>query len=288
MADTSVARARAVIRRLLPDGRHAAARAPVDEARVIERASHITKLTLLEVFPLYPFLLGRDRMNVVEVGGHIGLWCEAFHDVFGHRIGSYRAYEPMPGNATAFRRRLAEHMTGHTVELTQACVGDARSPATIHYSDPVTPLASVAVRSMQAASTTIDHDKSLTVSQVMLDDELGGRRVDLVKIDTEGYEWNVLQGARRCIDSGVIDNVFFEFGAHQGHLGQSFRQFFDFFHERGWRVFRQQVGRAYFGLNEIRRCGAQFEDFSSMWMILASRHGPSEEYRGPRVTGRIN
>lgn len=61
-----------------------------------------------------------------------------------------------------------------------------------------------------------------------LDDEIK-ESVDVVKIDTEGYEWNVLEGATEVIDSGRVDNVYFEFGPYQGHLGQTFRQFLDFF-----------------------------------------------------------
>ena len=107
-----------------------------------------------------------------------------------------------------------------------------------------------------------------------------------MKVDTEGYEWDVIAGMTGAIDDGLVDNVFFEFGGHQGHLGQSFRQFWDYFDSRSRRLFQQTVSRNYFGLNEITAYDERLEDFSSMWMILASRVGPSEGYRGPRVVGR--
>lgn len=269
----------------------------MDEARIIEKSFHVSKLKLLEVFPLYPFLHGRDHLRIVEVGGNVGQWCEAFHDVFGHRVASYRAYEPMPGNTQQFRTRLKKYRTIHArlkerltnskTELIEACVGDNPGKVKIHYDEEVTPLASVAVPYMAWGNAVIDNKHQKLVPQVTLDGEIT-RPVDLVKIDTEGYEWNVLQGATGIIDSGLVDNIYFEFGGHQGHLGQSFQQFFDFFTERGWQVFRQTVGRNYFGLNAIRKYSPQFEDFSSMWMVLASRRGASEEYDGPRVVGRIN
>jgi FkbM family methyltransferase len=258
-----------------------------DEARIIEKSFHINKLALLEVAPLYPFLYGRERLDVIELGGNVGLWCEAFHDVFGHRVGSYVSYEPMPGNVARFRRRLQEHMGGARVNLVQKCVGSEKGEVTLHYDKEVTTLASVVVPYIEFRKLVIDNKYSRRVPQVRLDDEVTGH-VDLVKVDTEGYEWDVLQGARGVIDSELVDNVYFEFGAHQGHLGQSFQQFFDFFAERGWKVFRQTVSRNYFGLNEVRRYEERLEDFSSMWMILASRLGIPDDYRGPRVFGRFN
>jgi FkbM family methyltransferase len=259
----------------------------VDETRLVEKSFHVTKLKLLEVFPLYPFLYGRDGVRVVEVGGNVGLWCEAFWDVFGDRIADYHAFEPMPANLARFEERLRDHMPDAKVVLHPQCVGDTTGTVTIHYDNPVTTLASVPVEKMEFRGNVIDNRHSMAVPQVRLDDAADGH-VDLVKIDTEGYEWNVLHGAEGLIRDGLIDNIYFEFGAHQGHLGQSFRQFFDFLTGYGYRIFRQTVSRNYFGLNEIRRCGEQFEDFSSMWMILASRTGVPDDYQGPRVVGRIN
>ena len=257
----------------------------MNEARVIEKSFHVTKLKLLEVFPLYPFLHGREKLDVIEVGANTGLWCEAFHDVFGHRIRSYRAFEPMPGNLAQFERRLAQHMPTADVELVAACAGASAGDVTIHYDKDVTTLASVVVSHMKWRNLTIDNSHEMVVPQVRLDDVLT-EPVDLVKVDTEGYEWDVIAGMTGAIDDGRVDNVFFEFGGHQGHLGQSFRQFWDYFESRGWRLFRQTVSRNYFGLNEIAAYDERLEDFSSMWMILASRVGPSEGYHGPRVVGR--
>lgn len=263
------------------------------EARVIERSYHIAKLTLLEVMPLYPFLSGRDRLRVIEVGANTGLWCEAFDDVYGHRVASYTALEPMPGNVARLRQRLTDHLPGNRVTVLEACAGDAAGEVELHFDREVTTLASVAVAHLDDAQgrRMFDLASSRVVPQVRLDDLIGpDEHVDMIKIDTEGYEWQVLEGLSGSIDAGRVDNVFLEFGRHQGHLGQTFEQFFDFFHARGWRVYRQMVGRNYFGLNHISRYHPRFEEemTSSMCMVLGSRLGPDPDYRGPRLTGAIN
>jgi FkbM family methyltransferase len=189
----------------------------------------------------------------------------------------------MPGNVERLRHRCKD--LSLSVDITQCCIGDSVGEVTIHYDRDVTALASVVVSRMQRQNQIIDNCHQLQVPQTTLDEVITSS-VDIVKVDTEGYEWNVLLGAEKSFDQ--LDNLYFEFGAHQGHLGQSFRQFFEFFADRGYRLYQQTVSRNYFGLNEIRHYEPKLEDFSSMWMILASRLGPAETYRGPRVVGRLN
>jgi FkbM family methyltransferase len=262
-----------------------------DHKRFLEQTFHLTKLTLLEIGPLVPFLGDRDELNVLEVGGNVGLWCECFHNVFGPQIASYEAFEPMPGNIALFKDRLARYMPQAKVDIVEACAGDAQGRVTIHFDAEVTTLASVPVTEVHRAdgSLLVSNQLSREVDQIRLDDRITSH-VDLIKIDTEGYEWNVIAGMSEAIDAGLVDNIYFEIGRHQAELGQSFQQFYDFFHERGWQVYRQVVGRNYFGLNEIRRYAPRFEEelLGSMFMILATRTGESPSYVGPRVTGKAN
>lgn len=256
--------------------------------RDLETAFHIPKLTLLEVGPLVPFLMDRDRITCIEVGGNIGLWCEAFHNVFAGRVAHYRAYEPMPGNVDRFRARIRDYFPSRwpEVRIEEVCLGDAEGEVDIRYHTDVTPLASVVVEEMQFGNSIVRNDRLLCVPQRTLDRELARLdlpHVDLVKIDVEGYEWNVLQGALAALASDRIANIYFEFGQHQKTVGQTFRQFHELLSGYGYRLFRQTVGRNYFGLNEIGAYDVSLEDFSSMWMILASRGEPSPRYRGPRV-----
>lgn len=260
--------------------------------REIESTFHITKLKLLEVGPLVPFLWGRNEINCIDVGGNTGLWFEAFQDVFGQRVSKYTAYEPMPGNLQRFSARLQNAMRIQSkVDLIEACVGDSTGEVTINFNAEVTTLASAAIKESNVGGRVVSNHMSRKVRQVTIDDELkrlSFPKVDLIKIDVEGYEWAVIKGAERSLEASAIDNVYFEFGQHQAVVGQNFQQFFEYFKGRGFSIYKQSVGRNYFGLNEIRSYSDDLEDLSSMHMILASRFGPSGEYSGPRVVGRIN
>lgn len=261
------------------------------ESRSIEKGFHLPKLTLLEVFPLYPFLYGNSAISVIDVGANIGLWCEAFHGIFTHQISRYIAYEPMPRNAEALRSRVTTYLAESNIEVIQACAGEFNGTVPIHFDRDLTTLASVVVSRLERndGAVVVDNKHTRIVRQQKLDEAIE-EPVNLLKIDTEGYEWEVIHGAIQSIDEGMIDNVFFEFGMHQRYRRQHFKQFFDLFQGRGWHIYRQTVSRNYFGLNEIRHYPQHLEDefASTMSMILASRSGPNPRYRGPRVTGRIN
>lgn len=52
-------------------------------------------------------------------------------------------------------------------------------------------------------------------------------RIDLLKIDTEGYEMDVLLGARKMIQSGVVAAIQFEFGDAYVHTPYHFADFWE-------------------------------------------------------------
>ena len=80
--------------------------------------------------------------------------------------------------------------------------------------------------------------------------------------------------------------VLFEFGQHQGALGQSFAQFWDLFSKYGYHIYRQAVGRNFFGLQFIESYDRSLEQFDSMWMVLASRTKHFDDLNKPFVIGR--
>ena len=78
---------------------------------------------------------------------------------------------------------------------------------------------------------------------------LGIEFIDLLKIDTEGWEWNVIQGFRRMLSESRIGIVQFEYGYTSGDLGFLSKDFFEFFGSMGYRV------------GPVRKNGVEFRKF---------------------------
>lgn len=99
--------------------------------------------------------------------------------------------------------------------------------------------ASLTRRHIEQKNTT--YNLSETVLIDTLDDycrEVNVEKIDLLKLDVEGHELDVLFGATDCFESKKIKSVSFEFGGCNIDTRTFLRDFFHFFKERRFQLFR--------------------------------------------------
>ncbi len=133
----------------------------------------------------------RPGQVFVDVGAHIGYYSVIAADVVGPG-GQVHAFEPCPENFAILRQNVAPF--GDIVRACPAAVSDVSGHSTLFLSD----------------ANTGDHRLYVTpgralvdVPTVALDDieALRKTRVDFIKIDVQGFEYRVLQGARRILEA---------------------------------------------------------------------------------------
>lgn len=131
-------------------------------------------------------LLADPSPVVVDVGANAG--------VFSHYIHSLRpgvaitAFEPLPRMAA--RLRTLPEMTGMKLRCIEAAVSDREGEACME-----TPSGSEGTSRLAAGSAVPDAG-GLRVKMVTLDAALDLPRITLMKIDVEGFEPDVIRGAR--------------------------------------------------------------------------------------------
>ncbi|MGH7925238.1 MAG: FkbM family methyltransferase [Candidatus Binatus sp.] len=130
----------------------------------------------------------RPGDNVAEVGANIGLYALAFAGRVG-AAGHVVAFEPDPVNASALEANVSVNGWHDRITVIKAAVG--------HSSGQVSFAAARGVESR--IDTGHNCGDAITVPMVTLDDALRGRRIDVIKIDVEGFEQQVIQGARRVL-----------------------------------------------------------------------------------------
>jgi FkbM family methyltransferase len=212
---------------------------------------------------------------------------------FGPLTRAYHIFEPLSGNFARLKQRLESGSVPRheKVHAYNCCVGPVDGEVIIKTHDDVSTTASVLVDNIMVGGKSIRNSLQRACPQVALDtfiQEQNLASVDTIKIDVEGYEWDVLQGARNSLSNGTIRSVYFEFGQHQNEVGQSFRQFWDFLRGNGFHIYRTAHSRNFFGLQHIEEYHASLENFSSIWMVLASRDRHSEKLNRPKVIGRYD
>jgi len=160
----------------------------------------------------------------VDVGANIGLYSLLAAKVVGPS-GKVIAFEPHPLAAKRLRENAA--LNGLTnVEVHEAGAG-ASSGRTF----------------ITADLDTVNHIAPLGGSGTLetriepLDAVLGTRRATVVKIDAEGFEFEVLRGARRVLREKRVDALVVELRQHGTQYGADDAAVLDELSQSGYRAF---------------------------------------------------
>jgi FkbM family methyltransferase len=172
---------------------------------------------------LFAFLLEPDS-NCVDVGANRGTVLAELVRVAPN--GSHVAFEPLPHLAAELHERFPN------VDVRAAAVADEAGESSFEYAS-LDAYSGLRQRSYPPGTTTTQ----ITVPVVTLDDELGDRDVTLLKIDVEGGEMGVLNGARKTLER-CRPVVVFEHGAGAREFyGTAAADVWQFFNELGMRIF---------------------------------------------------
>ena len=141
----------------------------------------------------------------LDVGANVGL----FSCVLGLLVGAegrVHAFEPEPRNVARLRRNVTLNGLDGVVEIHEAAVSDEAGTVTFHRHD-------AAHSGWGGLEPHPDHVARLERRAVTVDDVLDERDIDrvrLLKVDVEGAETRVLDGAARALASRRIDYVLVE------------------------------------------------------------------------------
>jgi len=124
---------------------------------------------------------------VVDVGAHIGLYTIAIASRLGSD-GQIYAFEPDPYNLQLLRRHVELNGVGARASVFPYAVSDRDGL-----------LSFVGGRHSQSHAELAPSESSTQVPTVTLDATFPSERVDLLKIDVEGFEVHVLRGATNLL-----------------------------------------------------------------------------------------
>jgi FkbM family methyltransferase len=138
---------------------------------------------------------------VADVGANIGIYSQFFSLCVGP-TGMVHSFEPSPDN---FLRLSAAIRGLSNIRLTQAVVGERTGECKLYVSDKL----NVDHRAYQ---TDEDSRRAVPTEMVALDDYFKpGQRVDLIKMDIQGYELHALRGGQRVLQENPDINLLLEF-----------------------------------------------------------------------------
>lgn len=155
-------------------------------------------------------LLGNKKLLLIDVGANHGDYSELLKLV--RPTSTVLAFEPHPKTYLSLSKRAKQHSfkainyglsnKSGTLRFYDYKEYDGSTHASI-YKNVIERIHKKQSTSHSIKVTTLDSYLSKTLE--------GNKKIHLLKVDTEGHEYAVLQGARKLIDERKIDVIQFEF-----------------------------------------------------------------------------
>lgn len=181
----------------------------------------------------------RTGMVVLDVGGNNGKWSRSVYEQVSQYAPEFHIFECAP--------YCFEHLENNTRDIEKLSIVKKAVSTGSGYAMLKAPILPEGVGSGLASlhqredSSITQHDyEEIRVETVSLDEYIktnGIEHVDLLKVDVEGHELSVFEGAASALQS-KISIVSFEFGSGNVNSRTFFRDFWSLFNDFGFSMYR--------------------------------------------------
>ena len=162
---------------------------------------------------------------IFDVGANVGEYALAVQQIFGSDCVIH-SFEPALTTLTTFETLSKKVAHLSRIQCHHFGLSDKVSSVNLHYEQPNSAIASIYPQRPDHAWQTdiVETIKLSTIDGFCGENKI--ERVDFLKIDVEGHEFNSLSGAKRMIDSDAIRMIQFEFGPRHVDSRTYFRDFY--------------------------------------------------------------
>ena len=194
----------------------------------------------------------------VDAGANIGIYSQFLARCVGPS-GRVHSFEPSPENFAHLRDKLANLQN---VRLNLLAVSDHSGESVLYVSDDLNV-------DHRAYPTEGETRRTISIRSTTLDAYFqSGERVDLIKMDIQGYELHALRGARRVLQDNPAAKLFLEFWPYGlRHAGGSGEALLSFLKEAGFTIFVPEGDK----LVECDQPAADASDWMSYSNLFAQR-----------------
>lgn len=195
----------------------------------VETSGEISVIELLKCKVKPPYC-------IFDVGANKGQYLRLLLENIAPDNYSIHCFEP---GQEVFRLLHEVFCHDTNIILNNIGMGNEICNSVLHYDSVGSGAASLTKRKLDHLG--IYFDKCETVKISTIDNycsENGIERINLLKIDVEGHEFDALNGARSMFERSLVDIVSFEFGACNVDTKTFFRDFWYFFAALKMKLFR--------------------------------------------------
>ncbi len=171
-----------------------------------------------------------DVRCVFDVGANVGNWVTDAAEILPH--ATFHCFEIVPETA----EELSRHTTllGTRVHVNAVGLGEAPGTVPVSINPRFSEGATVTGLEHPGLPLEVQPGELITGETYCSEHDIG--RIDLLKIDTEGLDFQVLRGFDAMLTRGAVDVVQFEYGLANIPVRTLLADFYDFLGERGFVI----------------------------------------------------
>lgn len=149
-----------------------------------------------------------ERPKIFDVGANVGDYSAKILDFFGKNVDVY-AFEPSLKTFQTLEKRL----DGQGINLHNVGLSNQTGIFTLFSNADHSGLSSLTKRRLDHFNIAMNHSEKVYIRTIdEFCQEQGIDRIHLLKVDVEGWEMGVFQGAQQMLSKRAIDFIQFEFG----------------------------------------------------------------------------
>jgi FkbM family methyltransferase len=167
----------------------------------------------------------------IDVGCHKGEILDVMMSI--SKNGSHYAFEPIPN----LFNNLVNKFEGQNVKIFDIALSNQAGESTFNFVVSNPAYSGLLKRKYDRAD---EIDTSINVKVDTIDNVIGlNKKIDFIKIDTEGGEYGVLKGGEKLIEKWK-PHVLFEFGLGASDIyNTTAKMMYDFFNDLGMNIYSQ-------------------------------------------------
>jgi FkbM family methyltransferase len=157
-------------------------------------------------------LQNSGELVLFDVGANIGNYGRLLFDIFTSQSKIY-CFEPSPSSFNILKSNLGGL---ENVQLFNLGFGEQGGTLTLYSDSTASSMASLYKRRLDHYNIRFNHLEAIELRTIdEFCEENNIRQINFLKLDVEGYEYNVLKGAENIINKNLVDYIQFEFGGTQ-------------------------------------------------------------------------
>lgn len=190
----------------------------------------------------YKFLKSyiKDNMTIIEAGAHDGTDAEYIFKL--NPSVTIHCFEPTASAFSELKKRLANKINSGKLFANNSGLSDEIGEAELFVYDELDQRNSLYLNQLHEFDSSVLHKEKIKLTK--LDDyvtEKNISKIDFFKIDVEGHETKVIEGASDLIEKRLIKCIQFEYNNNWEAAGFKLENFFNKLSKYGYNFYRLAV-----------------------------------------------